>query len=169
MPDTFTSLRTRLDTPTLIAALGCDKVANFSCQCLCTWTFYDLLRYRSSLNLRLTKRRELWLISPFYGWNTILGSIFFFFFFESFGNLVKQTTRIIIISLLFMGVETIFFAFTLFHSLKLFLRTLWKDDEEDDQFYETTRDKMLELILNLNLTDKYWNTYHRRKLLSKNI
>lgn len=80
MPDTFTSLRTRLDTPTLIAALGCDKVANFSCQCLCTWTFYDLLRYRSSLNLRLTKRRELWLISPFYGWNTILESIFFFFF-----------------------------------------------------------------------------------------
>lgn len=50
--------------------------------------------------------------------------IFFFFFFESFGNLVKQTTRIIIISLLFMGVESIFFAFTLFHSLKLFLRTL---------------------------------------------
>lgn len=79
---------TRLDTPTNTYPTPNSLLVVISCKLF--WPTSLRLNFLRSpsisisstpLNLRLSKRRELWLISPFYGWNMILGSIFFFFFF----------------------------------------------------------------------------------------
>lgn len=85
MPDTFSSLRTRLDTPTSIERPSLLAVIKLQTSFLFNVFSPELFTISfdiDPLNLRLTKRRELWLISPFYGWDMILGPIFFFLIFR---------------------------------------------------------------------------------------